>query len=332
MKPKFYIGMDVHKASTSYAIRDIEGTIIEEGQCASIGKDVYGILNPYLHSADAGLECNTEVYPLYDYFKAQGVILRVANTVQLRTLIGKNDKLDARRLSDMIRLGTFPQAFIPNEEVRQLRGLVKLRHNIMSESRRIQNQIKALARRNGIRYPDTKELSGKTIAIFHRYMAENPGVHELRYLLDMYSFTSYKLEQLTHEAVEYAKANFPREFEVIISKRGIGPLLATYFISEICPISRFKSEKNLRRYAGVVPCSAESGGKTYATFLPKASSRPLLRFALVQASHCMIKHNENIKAYYRRKKKQKKIAGKAIMSVARVVSDIMFKTLSSIGN
>ena len=107
MKTTFYIGLDVHKAFTYYAVRDINGAIALEGKSSSIGKDLYEILEPYLHSCIIGLETNTEIYPIYEYFKEKSFDIRAGNTIQLRTLIGKNDRLDAKRLSDMLRLGSF---------------------------------------------------------------------------------------------------------------------------------------------------------------------------------------------------------------------------------
>ena len=39
-------------------------------------------------------------------------------SIRIRELIVKNDKLDARRLSDMLRLNTFPESFIPDKKLK----------------------------------------------------------------------------------------------------------------------------------------------------------------------------------------------------------------------
>ena len=36
-KIRFYIGLDVHKKFTVYAVRDLDGNIVLDGRCASIG-------------------------------------------------------------------------------------------------------------------------------------------------------------------------------------------------------------------------------------------------------------------------------------------------------
>lgn len=58
--------MDVHKRFTAYAVRNKEGDLVLEGSCATNCKDIFEVLEPYLFSCMAGLESNTEVYPIYD--------------------------------------------------------------------------------------------------------------------------------------------------------------------------------------------------------------------------------------------------------------------------
>ncbi len=329
-KVKFYIGLDVHKKFTYYIVRDIEGTILLDGKCASIGKDLHEILEPYLISCILGLETNTEIYPIYEYFKALSNDIRAGNTIQLRSLIGKNDRLDAKRMSDMLRLNTFPQAYIPEGKLKELRGLVKTRHSVSCEIRRIGSQIQAQIRKYGLIMPNGEAFTKRWIKVLQEHIVLNHAGIELKHMFDLYKLINNKLEDLTIQMTAYAKEHFPKEYESISAHKGIGEILTPYFISEICPITRFASVKKLRRYAGVIPCSNESAEKTYSSFLPKATSRGILRWALVEAAHCMTMHNEKIKAYYKKKKKQKKIHGKAIMAVASSISDIIFKTLMSI--
>ncbi len=328
-KTQFYIGMDVHKVFTAYAVRSAEGSIALEGRCSTIPRDLLAALEPFLFSCIVGIESNTEVYPIYDAFRAKKLDIRVANTIQMRTLVGKNDSLDAMRLSDMLRLGTFPCSFIPDEKVRALRNMVKMRHGMREDCTRIQLRIQALTRLHGLAMPSGESFSKRWCLSLEGHIALLHGGLELRHSYDRYVFERAKLEQVTHEMTELAKAYFPREFGALRGRKGIGEILASYFIAEICPIGRFKSEKKLRRYAGVIPCTEQSAGKTYSTSLPKATSRGILRWALVEAGHCMVKCDEKMKAYYRKKKKEKKNSGTAMMAVARCVSDVVYKVLAS---
>ena len=227
----------------------------------------------------------------------------------------------------MLRLNTFPCAFIPEGKIKDLRGLVKTRHNTMKEVKRFKSQIQALTRKYGLVMPAGETFTKKWCDALQEHINLNNGGIVLKHLYDMYEFINTKLEQLTTQMNIFTKTNFPREYGAIIAQRGIGEGLAPYLISEICPISRFKSEKSLRRYAGVIPLNNETGDKVYSTYLPKESSRSLLRYALVDAANCVRIHDENFKLYYKKKKKQKKLHQKAIMAVASSVSDKIYKTL-----
>ena len=108
---KYYIGLDVHKEKTSYCIRDKLGNILIEAETATLYSELEPRLKPYLAASMIGLEASTSYYTLYQNFLRNNYHIKVANTIQLRQLIAKNDKLDAQRLSEMLRLGTFPCSY-----------------------------------------------------------------------------------------------------------------------------------------------------------------------------------------------------------------------------
>ena len=114
----FYIGLDVHSRCTHYTVRTWQGDVVSEGKTSSIYKDVKAVLGPYFHSCIVGMEASTSIYPLHDGFSNDNVPVKVANVIRIRELIVKNDKLDARRLSDMLRLNTFPESFIPDKKLK----------------------------------------------------------------------------------------------------------------------------------------------------------------------------------------------------------------------
>ena len=187
-KIKYYIGLDAHKRYTYYAIRNEEGIVILEGRCASLGKDIYTLLEPYLGFCKIGLESNLESYPIYDYFRSRKVNIVIGNTIQLHTLIAKNDKLDARRLSDMLRLGSFPVSFIPEGKQKHLRVLVKTRHSVLTQAAKLQVQIKSSFRRNGLVMSHITPFTKTWLARFKDYLSTN-YIPDLVHLYEMYKLT-----------------------------------------------------------------------------------------------------------------------------------------------
>ena len=327
--PKYYIGLDVHKERTTHVVRDRIGNILLEGETATLYEELYPRLKPYLTSSIIGLEASTSYYTLYQTFFHHGYTIKVANTIQLQQLITKNDKLDARRLSEMLRLGTFPCSYIPDGKIQRMRSLIQVRHSLLEEKVRCNNRIQAFLDRNGVLMPSYKAFSKKWRHALLQYMGSGMVSIELRHEYDHFVFLEKKLEQLEQEIQGYAQTHWNKEYHLLQSITGIGPVIACYAIAHILPIERFSSCKKLRRYAGVVPTCKESGNKRSQGHIPKTSSRRLLRWALIQAANTIGKTDTNLGRYYRKKKREKKNAGIAKIAVASSLIDILYKVLTT---
>ena len=160
---------------TVYEIR--LGNILTEAETATLYSELEPRLKPYLATSMIGLEASTSYYTLYQNFLKKGYRIKVANTIQLRQLIAKNDKLDAQRLSEMLRLGTFPCSYIPEEKIQHLRSLIQMRHALMQEKVRCNNRIQAFLDRNGVMMPPCKAFSKKWKHALMQYMGSGNVKH-----------------------------------------------------------------------------------------------------------------------------------------------------------
>jgi len=326
---KYFVGLDVHKEKTSYCVRDRLGNILLEGEAATLYMELSQKLKSYLATSKIGLEASTSYYTLYQNFLKNGYDIRVANTIQLRQLIAKNDKLDAKRLSEMLRLGTFPYSYIPNERIQHLRNLVHVRHALMEEKTRCNNRIQAFLDRSGVVMPMCKAFSKKWREALVQYMGTGDVSTELRYTYDHYVYLEKKQEQADQEMIGYAKKHWNQEYWLIRSVTGFGPILSCYVIANVLPIERFLSNRKLRRYAGVIPVFHDSAGHTSKGRIPKESSRKLLRWALIQAANAIAKTETRLGMYYRKKVKQKKNKALAKIAVASSLIDILYHVLTT---
>jgi transposase len=326
---RYFIRLDVHKQKTSYCVRDRLGNILTESEVATRYSELESRLKPYLAASMIGLESCTSYYNLYQNFLRNSYHVLVANTIQLRQMITKNDKLDAQRLSEMLRLGTFPCSYIPEEKIQRLRSLLQVRHSLMEEKNRCNNRIQALLDRNGIVMPDQEAFGKKWRHQLMQYIGSGTVSLELRYEYDHFVYLEKQAEQLGQEISGYTMKHRNSEYMLIQSITGFGPVLSCYIIAHILPIRRFPSNRKLRRYAGVVPAFHESGEKKSKGHIPKTSSRTHLRWALIQAANAAGKTNTKLGRYYRKKKKQKNNAGIAHVAVASSMIDIIYKVLTT---
>lgn len=328
MKKQFFIGLDVHKKTTAYAVRDWNGALALEGECASVFKDLWIILEPYTTCCRVALEASSHFYHLYEGFKSKNTEISVANVIQLRRLIGKNDRLDAKRLSDMLRLNTMPESFIPGKLIQYIRSLTLLRYNAVKEQTRLKNQIHALIDWAGVRFPVRSAFCKKWCCHLEAYI-KHTGSFELQYLYEAEQDVEKRITKLDNEIMKYTKEHFEETSKLLMSIPGIGPIWSAFVIAQVLPVSRFANKRKLRRYAGVVPVKDKSAKKCKREYLPKGSSRKMLRFALVQAAHSAVKAEGRLKEYFDKKRKEKDSPGMAIMCVASSLSDILYMVLST---
>jgi len=83
------------------------------------------------------------------------------------------------------------------------------------------------------------------------------------------------------EGILLAGATFQKQVELLITIRGITPLVALAFLADIGEINRFSSTRKMNAYLGLVPQCSDSGGKERHGHINK-ESRKLTRTILTQ--------------------------------------------------
>jgi len=105
---------------------------------------------------------------------------------------------------------------------------------------------------------------------------------------------------------------------------GIGEFFAPLIDAEIDDIGRFRSAKKLAAYAGIVPSTYSSGGKTYHGRIIKQGNK-WLRLAFIEAVTPAVAQDPMLKEQYERLKT--KGSNRAKVAVARRLLTIAFQVL-----
>lgn len=115
-------------------------------------------------------------------------------------------------------------------------------------------------------------------------------------------------------AEEALMAQIPQH---ITSIPGVGAVTGAAILAEIGDVHRFDSEDKLVAYAGIDATVHQSGQfQATETHMSKRGS-PYLRLALWQAASMCIQHNEELSAYYHKKRDEGKPHGVATGAVCR---------------
>jgi transposase len=199
----------------------------------------------------------------------------------------------------------------------------------MEERVRCNARIQAFLDKNGVVMPPQEAFSKHWRQTLIKHFITGTVSGELQYEYDHFLFLEKKQRQVEQEMKHYTQMNWKKEYMLIQSVTGFGPVLACYVIANVCPIERFPSNRKLRRYAGVIPVTKQSGETISKGHIPKGSSRKQLRWALVQAANTAGRTDTPLGRYYRKKKKQKKITAIAKIAVASSMIDILYNVLTT---
>ena len=127
MDNKKYIGMDVHQATISAAVRDASGKLVMESivetKAATILEFIQGIHGSLWVTFEEGTSA-AWLYDLLHPHVAQVVVCDPRRNALLKAG-NKNDRVDARKLSDLLRAGLLTPVYHGQSGVRTLRELAR---------------------------------------------------------------------------------------------------------------------------------------------------------------------------------------------------------------
>lgn len=170
----------------------------------------------------------------------------------------KNDKLDARKLAELLRMDTFRRVYVSGcKKRRQFRRIVSHRQQLVKKEVRMLNQIKAEFRQEGIVIKATTEWPQQKR---EKYLDQVPQMIEsiLRQkfnLLATIRDNRRKAEKLMNAAAK----SFP-EVEKLKEAPGVGDVTGCRFIARIQNPHRFDNKRALIRYCSLAVVNQASDG------------------------------------------------------------------------
>lgn len=198
----------------------------------------------------------------------------------------KSDRADAFILADLMRLGYLPKVWLAPREIRQLRALVRFRHQKVEEQTKIKLRIRALLREHRITKP---EGIGAWSLLFLTWLRQIELDETSRFLMNEYLDELQRVQKKLREVESMMRKQTADDALVIklMEIPGIGPITAITMRAEIARFERFNNGKQLSRYCGISPRNASSGERQADAGLIKAGN-PHLRRVIIQAAQRLV--------------------------------------------
>lgn len=259
MSQEKYIGMDVHQASISVAVIDAKGKLIMEcvleTKAATILEFIQGLRGTLALTFEEG----TSAAWLHDLLRPQVSRLVVCDPRKNALLKdgNKNDRVDARKLAELLRTNQVKAVYHEKHGTRALKELGRSYMTLTQDVTRVMNRIKGVYRSWAIPCAGTRVYSRRHRGEWLAQLVE-PGVRvraeHLYQQLD--SLEPVRLEarrQLLLESSRHAAVKLLRQIP------SIGPIRAALLVALLQTPNRFRTKRQLWAYSGFAVEVHDSG-------------------------------------------------------------------------
>jgi len=206
-------------------------------------------------------------------------------------MVNKTDKLDARGLNKLQRIGTLPEVWIPPGKLRDKRELTRTRMVLVAQRTQFKNRIHSTLDKYGLKVEVSDLFGKKGRALLARRLPELPP-HTRQVTETMLSQIDLLEERIGAIEERMREVLLPtREVELLQTLPGVGFILATVIALEVGDVGRFPGPEKLASYAGMVPRVHSSGGKTRYGRTRKDVNR-YLKWAYSEAANVVARHRQ----------------------------------------
>jgi len=246
-----YIGMDVHKEATVIAVLNDGGKLVMESIVATKASSILQFIHGLRGELHVTWEEGTWAAWLYDLLKPQVQQVLVCDPRRNALLKegNKNDKIDARKLADLLRSGMLRPVYHGEHGLRTLRELGRSYQTISQDLNRGMNRIKALYRGWSIPGAGTQVYAPRYREEW-RQKIEHAGVRRRAELLyqqldGLQTLRRTLRPELLAESRKHKAAKLLRQIPCI------GPIRAARLLALMQTPHRFRSKRQLWTYSGL---------------------------------------------------------------------------------
>jgi transposase len=315
------MGIDVH--DETYAVSLFcNGAEIHSQSCSAEYSQIRRIVRRYSKfRIVAAYEAGAFGYGLYDRLMADGIHTIVTPPSKIPTARGdrvKTDRIDARKLAQLLSSGLLRAVTVPSKQVREDREILRTRDQLVEHRRRCMVQLKSKLRMHGLPVPRAR------LGVVSRARLETlPMEASLRsafsMLLRTYDFYTAELQQARRLLLELVEQpSYKSTVELLRTIPGVGLLTALGWVLEVPPVRHFVSSQKLASWLGLTPSEHTSSGNIRRGRITGCGNTKM-RWMLIEAAWTAVRKDPALQQFYERVRRRR--GGKrAIVGVARKLS------------
>lgn len=332
--PKLFIGIDVHKKSWRVHIKT-ELSDHKEYTSPPDASLLYQYVSYHFPSYAVSVvyEACCVGFGAARAFLNYGWDTKVVHTADMpkadKDRYQKNDKIDARNLSNRLRQGYLHSVYIPVEEQDYLKSLVRHRNQVVKSLRCVKNQIKSFLLYHSVAIPEEFDNPNWTKA-FRQWIANLPWTYPTARFtmvskLSLHDAIYQQYLAAANELRLYCRQHYKKDYYLLKSIPGIGGIVAAAILGELGDLRRFTNEAQLSSCIGLVPGFSQSGESATKSLGITNRCKALLRSYLIEAAWVAIRKDPEIQLYYRKHigKNEKNVIVKVAHKMCRRILSVI---------
>ncbi len=246
-----YIGMDVHQSTTVVAVLNAAGRVVWETIVATQAGPIIDLLESLSGSLHVTFEETTQAGWLCDVVRGyvNEVIVCDPRRNKLLGEGSKTDKIDARKLAELLRAGLLRSVYHGHDATRRLKELVRGYETLTEDTQRTMLRIKALYRGRGIQTPG------------HGVYQPSQREHWLGQLTEsgVRQRTEWLYQELDHLRTLRKQAKLAmltegrkhRATRLLRTIPQLGPIRCALIVATLDTPHRFRTKRQLWNYSGL---------------------------------------------------------------------------------
>ena len=151
----YFIGLDVHKKTISYCVKDAAGCVHGEGKIGSTRRELDGWIRTLPQPRMIAMEATIFTGWIYDHLLPHAEKIKVAHPLMLRAIAAakrKNDKIDAAKIADCLRCDFLPECHMASTAIRDRRRTLRYRNLVVRQMVQMKNRVSGLLMETGVSY------------------------------------------------------------------------------------------------------------------------------------------------------------------------------------
>ena len=281
-----YIGLDVHQATISVVIQDSAGKLVTEAILETKAETILQFVRGLRGKLHVTFEEGTCAAWLHDLLKPHVTQVLVCDPRKNALLKSgnKNDRIDARKLADLLRTGLLSPVYHGEARIRTLKELARSYLAITGDLTRVMNRLKALYRSWAIPCAGEQVYSPRHRTAWLAKITE-PGVRRRAEIL----YAQFDALRQLHQGARrelLAESRKHRATNLLRQIPSIGPIRAALLIALIQTPHRFRTKRQFWAYCGLALKTYTSGEYRWvAGRLERSKRLPAIRGLNLNHNH-----------------------------------------------